>query len=257
MANVLKYPVECFDPYPRIGELLVALSHDSPFERPQAHATPGGASPSPAMVPSLLSLLKDSDPNIRLRAVTALGDLAGEVRRVLPALWAALGEAALHDGDEGVRAEAVHALLRAGLQPATQVGALVDALHSEVDVVRFHAAIALGDLDSAGRPAVAALIHTSLWDDDPAVRVEAAMALWKIDRKLPLVLHVLVKALEDVNELICWIAAERLGQLGSAAREAVPALRQALQRDFRVSLIKTAVVLALERIDSQAAAGAQ
>ncbi|HEY7312022.1 MAG TPA: HEAT repeat domain-containing protein [Gemmataceae bacterium] len=241
--------------HPPIADWLEALSHDSPFERPQAHAARVGTSPPLAAVPSLLSLLEDDNRDIRLQAITALGDLAGEVRRVLPVLRAALREAALHDGDDAVRAEAIHALLRAGPQPATRVAALVDALHSEVDVVRFHAAISLGDLGSEGRPAVAALIHTSLWDEDPAVRVEAAMALWKIDRKLPLVLHVLVKALEDTNELICWIAVERLGQLGSAARQAIPVLRQTLQRNFRVTLIKKAVVLALERIDPQAAVG--
>jgi HEAT repeat protein len=173
------HPSENLDTYPPLAEWLVALSHDSPFERP----------------------------------------------------------------------------LRAGPQAATQVSALIDALYSEIDVVRFHAAISLGALGSAGRPAVAALIHTSLWDEDAAVRVEAAMALWKIDRKLPLVLHVLGKALEDANELICWIAAERLAQLGSAAREAVPALRQALQRDFKVSLIKKAVLLALESIEPQVPSG--
>jgi HEAT repeat protein len=195
--------------------------------------------------------LKDTDQNIRRRAITALGDLGEVLRQALPTLRAALREAALHDGDDEVRTEAVRALLRAGPQPATEVAAFVDALQSEVDIERFHAAISLGDLGSDGRPAIAALIHTSLWDEEPAVRVEAAMSLWKIDRKLPLVLHVLVKALEDSNELICWIAAERLGQLGSAAQEAIPALRLTLQRDFRVSLIKKAVLLALERIDPQ------
>ena len=41
------------------------------------------------------------------------------------------------------------------------------------------------------------------------------------------------------------------GAVGPAAREAIPALRQALQRDFRLSLIKTGVRLAIERIDPQ------
>jgi HEAT repeat protein len=102
-------------------------------------------------------------------------------------------------------------------QPAAQIASLVDALRSKVDIERFHAVISLGDLGSDGRSASAALIHTSLWDQDPAVRVDAAMALWKIDGKLPLVLHVLVKALDDANELICWIAAERLGQFNTVA----------------------------------------
>jgi HEAT repeat protein len=198
--------------------------------------------------------VQDANPEVRRRALAALGDLAGEVRRVLPALRAALEEAALHDGDDGARAEAVRALLRAGPQPATEVGALVEALHSAVDVVRFHSAMALGDYGRDSRPAVGELIHASLWDEESAVRLGAAMALWKIDRKGPLALAVLTEALADPNELVCWVAAECLGQMGPAAREAVPALRQALRRDFRLSLVKTGVRLALERLDPQAAA---
>jgi HEAT repeat protein len=237
---------------PLLTDWLIALSHDSPFEGPQTSAAWAGTSPPLASVPSLLSLLKDTDPEVRLRAVTALGDLAGEMRRVLPVLRTALGEVALHEEDDGVRTEAVRALLRAGPQPDTEVAALVDALHNEVDVVRFHAATTLGDFGPVGRSAVPDLIHASLWDEEPAVRMGAAMALWKIDNhREPLVLQVLTKALGDANELICWIAAEGLGQMGPAAREAIAALRQALQRDFRLSLARTGVRLALERIEAQ------
>ena len=123
--------------------------------------------------------------------------------------------------------------------------------------MRFHAAIALGDFGPDGRPAVPALIHASLWDEEPTVRLGAAMALWKIDRKGPLVLYVLVQALGDANELISWLAAEFLGQMGPAAGEAVPALGQALLRDFRLSLVKTGVRLALERIGPRAPAGVE
>src|ERR1700732_4135239 len=110
MVNSSKLAVERLSQALPLADWLVALSHDSPFERPQASAAGGGASPPLAAVQSLLSLLKDSDRDVRLRAGTALGDLGGEVRRVLPALRAALREAALNDGDDGVRAEAVRAL---------------------------------------------------------------------------------------------------------------------------------------------------
>jgi hypothetical protein len=256
MASSLKLQVDRLGQDPSLADWLIALSHDSPFEPPQANAAGGffGQKTSPPLtaVESLLSLLKDFNRDVRLRAVTALGDLGGEIRRVLPALHAALREAARNDGDDGVRAEAVRALLRAGPQSTTEVGALVDSLQSDIDVVRFHAAIALGDLGAAGRPAVPDLIRAALWDEDPAVRLVASMALWKVDRKGPLVVSALVRALEDANELICWIAVEFLGQMGPAAREAVPALQQTLQRDFRISLIKTGVILTLERIDPQA-----
>jgi HEAT repeat protein len=103
---------------------------------------------------------------------------------------------------------------------------------------------------------VPVLIHASLWDEEASVRVGAALALWKIDRRRPLVLSVLTEALDNPNELICWIAADALGQMGPAAQEAAPALRQALRRDFRVSLVRAAVGLALERIDPQPPPGA-
>ena len=257
MASSLNLPAWRPDQDPPLADWLVALSHDSPFERPPASAAESGTFPPLTAVNSILSLLKDSDRDVRLAAVKALGALVAEMRRVLPAICAELSQAAVNDADDGVRAEVVRALLRAGPQPATEVGALVDALGSDVDVVRFHAAVALGDLGPAGGPGLSALIHASLWDEEPGVRVEAAMALWKIDdHKKPLVLDVLIHALGDANELLCWIAAESLGQMGRAARTAVPALRQSLQRDFRIALVRTGVMLALERIDPQAVAGA-
>src|SRR5438132_9847891 len=127
MANSAILAVEGLGQDQPVADWLVALGHDSPFERPQAAAR-DGASVTPSAVPNLLSLLQDSSPNVRLGVVRALGDLGGEVRRVLPALHAALREAALHDRDHGVRAEAARALLRAGPRPATEVGALIDAL---------------------------------------------------------------------------------------------------------------------------------
>src|SRR2546421_457410 len=148
--------------------------HDSPAcpfpypRQPRAPVQPNQA-PAPnrhkcqpaSSLPGALHQLSPYHPtqsDVRDRGVTALGDLAGEVRRVLPALRAALGEAALHDRDDGVRSEAVHALLRAGPQTATELAPLVDALDSEVDVVRFHAAIALGEFGPGARPAVPALM---------------------------------------------------------------------------------------------------
>jgi HEAT repeat protein len=204
-------------------------------------------------VRGLLLLLRDPDPEARVRAVTALGDLGGQAHWALPVLRCALKQAALSD-EEPVRTRALRALLQAGPQPDSEVAALVDSLRDELDVVRFHAAAALGDLGGAARPAVAPLTHAALWDEEPAVRVQAAAALWKVDRnKVPLVLQVLTQALAEDSELVCWVAADWLGQIGPEAREAVPALRQALRRPFKIALIRKGVALALRRIDPQAA----
>jgi HEAT repeat protein len=238
---------------PPLADWLEALSHDSPFERDQDPSIWDRAVPRLTLVPVLISLLKDRDPEVRVRVLTALGSLGAQAHRVLPVLRAALKETAIKDDDESVRTYAAHALLQVGPEPDTEVAGLIDSLQNELEVLRFHAAIALGNLGGDARPALPVLIHTALWDEDPAVRVEAAVALWKIDRTGPLVIPALIKALADDNELICWIAADCLGQIGSEARQAVPALQQALRRPFKIALIRRGVALALERIDPNAA----
>ena len=234
---------------------LEALGHDSPFERGQAQSIWNQAAPRLGLAPILISLLKDPDRNVRVRVLKALGTLGGQAHQVMPVLRAALKETALKDDDESVRSQAAHALLQVGPEPDSEVAGLIDSLQNELEVLRFHAAVALGELGPDGRPALSPLIHAALWDEDPAVRVEAAVALWKIDRnKGPLVIPALVKALANDNELICWIAADYLGQIGPEAREAVPALRQALRRPFKVGLIRKGIALALQRIEGQTTA---
>jgi HEAT repeat protein len=253
MTQLAKCPADVSGHDPAVTDWLAALSHDSPFSRPQAVSVPAAGTPPAAplsALPGLLSLLRDDDRDVRARAAAGLGALGEQIRRALPVLRAALKEAALGDDDEAVRAGAARALLQAGPQAASEVAALVDSLHDELDVVRFHAAVALGELGRAGRPAVAALTHTHLWDEDPAVRVAAAIALWKIDGRHAVVLAALVRALGEDNELVCWLAADCLGQIGAPAREAVPALRKAQQRPFKIRLIRTAVTLALRRLES-------
>jgi HEAT repeat protein len=238
--------------HPPLVDWLEALSHDSPYERGQDHSVWDQAAPRLALAPILISLLKDPDRNVRVRVLTALGNLGGQMRRVMPVLRAALKETALKDDDESVRTQAAHALLQVGPEPDSEVAGLTDSLQNELEVLRFHAAVALGDLGRAAQPAVPPLIHTALWDEDPAVRMEAAVALWKIDpNKGPLVIAALIKALANDNELICWIAADYLGQIGPDAQEAVPALRQALGRSFKIGLIRKGIALALQRIDGQ------
>jgi hypothetical protein len=60
------------------------------------------------------------------------------------------------------------------------------------------------------------------------------------------------RSLDNENELVCWIAADELGQIGPEAREAVPALQKALRRPFKMALVARGVALALQRIDTQA-----
>src|SRR5437879_1970727 len=74
---------------PPLAEWLEALSHDGPFEREDASILDEPA-PRLALAPVLISLLKDHDPNVRIRVITALGNLGAQAHRVLPVLRAAL-----------------------------------------------------------------------------------------------------------------------------------------------------------------------
>jgi HEAT repeat protein len=151
-----------------------------------------------------------------------------------------------------VRTHAARAFLQAGPEPASSVPGLVDSLQDELDLVRFHAAVALGDLGREARAAVPALIHLHQWDSDPAVRVEAAIALWKIDHKSAIAIPALIKGLAEENEFICWMAADCLGRIGPEAEEAIPALEQALERKFRLAVVRRGIRAALERIGPMA-----
>ena len=118
MAEPAKPLVEPLGGAPRLADWLEALSHGSPFESRQAPAVWGRAVPRLTLAPILISLLKDPERDVRLRVVTALGNLGGQAHWVLAALRAALKETALTDGDEAVRNQAVRAVLQAGPQPA-------------------------------------------------------------------------------------------------------------------------------------------
>src|ERR1041384_2610744 len=65
-----------------------------------------------------------------------------------------------------------------------------------------------------------------LKSDDPSIRSNAASTLGLYASESKLVLPALLAAFEDPNEEVRRSAAEAFGQLGSAAKEAVPSLSQ-------------------------------
>jgi len=100
------------------------------------------------------------------------------------------------------------------------------------------AADVLGEIGNAARDAVRALracledrsFH-SMW-----VKLQAARAIWRIDRSTDGSLPVLLGLLRDLGQvgaLVATQAAEALGEMGAVAREAIPVLRAALAGDVR------------------------
>jgi HEAT repeat protein len=166
--------------------------------------------------------------------------------------WAAQ----LTDKNDSVRWYATHALARIGPQAGAAVPALQKVLENrgEHEYVRGGAARALGCIGPAAAPAAALLIETSasehhvsvrrnlgpaakpaieallmrLEDKDATVRVNAAVALWQIDRH-PRAIRALVEMVRRGEGTGAYQATVALGELGTPADAAIPALAEALR----------------------------
>jgi HEAT repeat protein len=203
----------------------------------------------PAAVGFLSEAVNDTRQGVRVKVVAALGALCRQCREAQPALRSALKRAALWDEDDAIRRLAVEALAAIGEWSRTPIADLIQALNDPEAAIRFSAAQGLGERAAESESAVGLLLQKALRDPDGGVRLEAAMALYKIDGHAEKILPMLIKALHDPDEVRRWIAADCLGEIGPAAKEAVPALRGMLEQDFKSPLIRASVALALQKIE--------
>jgi HEAT repeat protein len=195
--------------------------------------------------------LGDAATDLRTEAVRILGALNREAREILPLIRTALKRAALWDDDEEIRALAIETLTQAGEWDRPAIAELVQALNDPEPAARFSAAQALGERGEESQAAVGMLLQKALRDPDGGVRLEAAMALYRIDGHEEKILPLLIKALQDPDEVRRWIAADCLGEIGPRAREAAPALHALLAQHFKSPLIRASVALALEKIEGK------
>jgi HEAT repeat protein len=164
----------------------------------------------------------------------------------------------------------MEALSKLGSVDDVAISALVRALADD-GVARVKAAEVLGRMGPPAKSAVPALTDL-LRESDPEACVQAALALWRIDRRTEETVPVLLSALKGpwtprpgsalsvpgrfgaVSSAppACQQAADALGQMGTEARAAVPALTELL-RDPQFFSYRPSYALALFKIDRQAA----
>ena len=188
-------------------------------------------------VKALIGMIRREDPEIRWRAVNALGSIGPEASAAIPALLALLDDKAeAHCGSVPVQIcpYAARALGRIGSDSAVAAPKIAAMLSSESPELRLAAAEALGDLGPVARD-FAPLLKARLKDDDQYVRAHAAIALSRIGEVDTSSVPQLVEALEIEQFGLWWgepryWAAEALGNFGPAAKEAIPALEKALKR---------------------------
>ncbi|NCS23415.1 MAG: TIR domain-containing protein [Microcystis aeruginosa BS13-02] len=192
-----------------------------------------GLTKSNQVVNQLLKALKDSDEDVRGKAVEALGNIGSET--AIPGLLKAL-----EDSDSFVRGKAVEALGNIGSE--TAIPGLLKALEDSDSFVGGNAVKALGNI---GSETVIPGLLKALKDSDKYVRGNAAEALGKIGSETAIA--GLLKALKDSDKYVRGNAAEALGKIGSET--AIAGLLKALE-DSDEYVRRNVVVKALVEIDS-------
>jgi len=184
--------------------------------RPLAQVRP---LPSEAVRPLLEAVQSDHDPFIRVFSITALGHAGDRATDAISTLIEVLKEQA-GGGPADPSAAAMQALAEIG---STARPALIAALDSRDARTRAAAAGLLGGMGPVP-PAVLDALEQLLKDPDRAGQVQAATALWKLDRRVRTTLPVLIEGVADQNPLLRSQAVEAIAAMGPEAAPAVPAL---------------------------------
>jgi HEAT repeat protein len=247
---------------PQFNEHLAGLTDGDPAVRRKAVSElakytglewQGAQEAVAAAVTALISLCRQraagSDAALRAEAAKALGNIGTESRVVLPELVRLLKE----DVDAGVRTEAARALGKIGEAASTATDVLVAVMGDRHggDKLRGEAAWALARVGPLA-PGTAAALGAAADDRSGNVGVRAAEALWKVSPEGGRAVLALAARLDD--PAVRLAAAQALYRIGPGAKAAVPALLAAATTKDR--LYRESVVMALQKIDPQAAAKA-
>lgn len=185
-----------------------------------------------AAVPALVRAAEDPDPDVRRKAVVALGEMRDAAVPALATLVASLA----FDESTTVRDVAAEALARIG-GPAVPI--LARLLADRDESVRLRAASALAAAGDAARPAAGAL-ERAVEDESPVVRLKAAEALWRAAGDSERAVRVALEALASqdrqqriaASRLLVEIAPHRPGvaqAIEPLARSADAQLRRAAE----------------------------
>ncbi|HEX7448794.1 MAG TPA: HEAT repeat domain-containing protein [Pirellulales bacterium] len=255
--------------------ILAGLKSDNVDLRRAAARAFAEINPPPEVVaPVLLKAIQDDDPSVIGNAVDALASLGPRIvprvvnnglnnkelrlyaLRVLARIGPDAKEAApalieaLKDAEGEYRREVQFVLGLFGADSAAAVPELMKSLVSDDEHIRNSAIYALGKIGAAAKAAEHDL-RQLLADDDDFVRFAATWALVRIDPSDPMLVAaaapVLVKGLTDERPFVRVESATTLGELGSAAKSALPALKQAT--DDSDPAVSTAAKEAIEQIN--------
>ncbi|MCC9607959.1 HEAT repeat domain-containing protein [Blastopirellula sp. JC732] len=202
------------------------------------------ASLGPEAIPHLTAALKN--PQLRQPVAAILGEMGAKAAPAVPALIGLID-------DENPRTANAAILAIGKIGPAAKeaVPRLTKALEEGEGQTPHDAALALGQIGPDAKTAEPALTKAMTSSEDVTLRVLSAWALLKIDGKSAAekILPELTAAIKAKAPLARKGAAELLGQLGAAAKEAAPGLKGLLQDDD--AAVRDAAAQALQSIDGE------
>lgn len=194
-----------------------------------------------AYVPTLRLALKDDDRAVRQQSAIAMAGFGIDELTVLDILVEGMGQA--HPGryqaqPEGLSSTA--ALVKLGKKA---VPSLLKAMDDESPVRRLRALVALGEIGPAAKDALPA-IERALGKREDGSLVTLVEVKWRIDRNSSFALARLVPLLANKRNLNCYGALKTLSYMRADAKEAVPALIEALKRHKDTNVLRTICDLA-------------
>jgi HEAT repeat protein len=178
-------------------------------------------------LPSIISALDDPDDNVRLLAIAALSSIGPQGSAAVPGLIQRVT-----DPSPEVRAAAILALRYMGPDKARAVPVLIQSLQDRtlarpdgdtLTPIQDLAAQVLGKIGPPARPALPCL-SALLTETNASTRHQAILALWRIDHDTNLVELAVRETAVAHEDSTRKRFLEVLGEMGPAARPAVPVI---------------------------------
>lgn len=204
-----------------IGPLTTALNDTNAYLRCQAAHTLGGFGTNGASaISALLDLLHDPTPAVRCATASALGGIHSEPSRVVTELMQCLRDSAIE-----VRGSAAYALSRFGADAAPAVEPLLKLLDDPV--VNLQALTALRDIGQRAELVVPVVLKRLEMGN--LSRVALFTCLGSFPTEADIIIPALLKAADDSNSNVQYAVVGSLGRLRSKPEGTLPFLIERLK----------------------------